>query len=136
MSKRKNNQIRVLISFNIESKQLSSKSVSFEQGGPSFSFIFNKISLFLGTTLYTRTRQLNGKLFQMFYARAHNIQSHVVLCDYFAKFPLFSSKYLNFKDWEVIHKMQLNKSKRINLTDENILKCIYIKDNFNRKRKN
>ena len=136
ISKRKNGHTRILISFNIESKQLSDKIVTIEQGGSSFFPIFNKISLFLTTTLYTRARNLNGKIFYMFFARAHNINSHIKVCQYFTKFPLFSSKHLNFLDWHIIHNMQLNKNKRVNLTDDELIKCVNIKNNFNRKRKN
>ena len=98
ISKRKNGQTRVLISFNIESKQISNKSVTIEQGGSSFFPVFSKISLFLATNLYTRTKTLNGKIFHLFFARAHNINSHIKVCQYFTKFPLFSSKHLNFLD--------------------------------------
>jgi len=98
ISQRKNGQTRISLSFNIESKQLSNTNVSVEQGGSSFSPIFTKISLFLGTTLYTRARTLNGKIFYMFLVKAHSIDSHVRVCQYFAKFPLFSSKHLNFLD--------------------------------------
>ena len=58
----------------------------------------SEIAAFFTVNLYTRTRKTKDKVFYAFVAIAHNSRSHVIAREYFEKFPLYSSKYLAYKD--------------------------------------
>jgi len=53
--------------------------------------------------------------------------------DYFDRFPLYSSKYLVYKDWKFIVKL-LIKGKGKTLTNEEILEVEKVKAKFNKNR--
>ena len=63
-------------------------------------------------------------------AVAHNSRSHEIVRKYFYRFPLYSSKYLAYKDWWLVQDLH-----RGNLTKEKMDKIKIIKNNFNSKRK-
>jgi len=88
----------VQTSFRIEVKQNYSKEVALEYGGSSFFYIMSEISHFFTVNLYTRTRKTGGKVFYAFAVVAHNSKSHEIVREYFSRFPLYSSKYLAYKD--------------------------------------
>jgi len=54
--------------------------------------------------------------------------SHQIVVSYLSKYPLFSSKYINYLRWLEIHKMQL---KREHLTLTGLERCKEIKADFN-----
>lgn len=73
---------------------------------------------------------MEDKVFYAFIAIAHNSRSHEIVRKYFDRFPLYSSKYLAYKDWcsvQDLHKGTLSK--------ENLDKIKTIKAQFNSKRK-
>jgi len=120
----------VQTSFRIEVKQNYSREVTLEQGGSSFFHIMCDIAAFFTVNLYTRTRKTEDKEFYAFVAVAHNSRSHEIVRKYFESFPLYSSKYLAYKDWcnvQDLHKGSLSK--------DNLEKIKSIKDQFNSKRK-
>jgi hypothetical protein len=84
--------------FRIEVKQNYSKGVTADQGGASYFTIMTKITEFFTVNLYTRTRSVNDKVFYAFTAISHNARSHDIVRNYFDRFPLYSSKYLSYKD--------------------------------------
>lgn len=116
--------------FRIEVKQNYSREVSLEHGGSSFFPIMSEISHFLTVNLYTRTRKTKDKVFYAFAVVAHNYRSYGILHEYFAKFPLYSSKYLAYKDWCLVQELYKG-----SLTKENLVKIKEIKNKFNSKRK-
>jgi hypothetical protein len=132
--KRESGLPRIQLSFNIESKQLSSKDTTIEQGGASFFNICNKIATFFEVNLYSRTRTIDNKTFQAYYIRAYSIKSHKIVYSYFEQYPLFSSKYLNYRDWVIIHQMQATRKVNKRLTEAELLLCNKIKANFNTSR--
>jgi hypothetical protein len=73
--------------------------VSEKQGGISYFNILTKIAAFLTVNLYSRTRHINDKVFYAFMVIAHSSKSHEITRSYFERFPLYSSKYLAYKDW-------------------------------------
>lgn len=120
----------VQTSFRIEVKQNSSREVSQDQGGASYFYILSEIAAFFTVSLYTRTRKTEDKLYYAFMAITHNSRSHEIVRKYFDRFPLYSSKYLAYKDWclvQDLHKGSLNKEK--------LDKIKIIKNNFNSKRR-
>jgi len=84
--------------FRIEVKQNYSREVTQDQGGASYFNILTEISAFFTVNLYTRTRKKEDKVFYAFMAVAHNSRSHEIVRNYFDRFPLYSSKYLAYKD--------------------------------------
>ena len=120
----------VQTSFRIEVKQNSSREVTLEQGGSSFFTIMSEIAAFFTVNLYTRTRKTEDKVFYAFAVVAHNSRSHEILRSYFQNYPLYSSKYLAYKDWclvQDLHKGSLSK--------DNLERIKAIKNGFNTKRK-
>jgi hypothetical protein len=96
----------------------------------SFFPIMSKIGLYLGVTVYSRSRIVKDKIFYSFTVMSHNKLSNANICLYFNKYPLLSSKFLDYKDWEYVLNLQnLN-----NLTTSYLEKTIKIKTNFNKTR--
>jgi hypothetical protein len=84
--------------FRIELRQTYHRDVSVEQGGTSYYDILNKISIYLGVNLLSRTRERKDKVFYAFMVISHSTASHAKVISYFDRFPLYSSKYLAYKD--------------------------------------
>lgn len=84
--------------FRIELKQEYSREVTDKQGGNSYFYILTKISAFFTVNLYTRTRISNDKVYYAFMVVSHSSRSHEIVRSYFDRFPLYSSKYLAYKD--------------------------------------
>lgn len=125
---------RVQAFFRIEFKQTYQRDVSAQQGGNSYFTILNKIATYLNVNLYTRTREKEDKVFYAFMVISHNAASHIKVINYFDRFPLYSSKYLAYKDWSfVVNQIRLREGKP--LSREDILAVEKIKAQFNNKRK-
>lgn len=120
----------VQTSFRLEVKQNYSREVSLQQGGSSFFSIMSEITEFLTVNLYTRTRKSEDKVFYAFVAVAHNSRSHEILRNYFNNYPLYSSKYLAYKDWCLVQDLHEG-----SLSKDNLDKIKAIKNGFNTKRK-
>jgi hypothetical protein len=118
--------------FRIEVKQNSQREVTEKQGGNSYFNILTKISAFFTVNLYTRTRNVGDKVYYSFIVVAHNYRSHQIVRSYFDRFPLYSSKYLAYKDW--CNVQDLTKEQK-GLTLERIEEIKTIKAQFNSKRK-
>ncbi len=89
---------------------------------------------YLKVNLYSRSREQKDKVFYSYMVISHNSESHLKVIDYFTRYPLYSSKYLAYKDWKyVVEQIQLRNGKP--LTAENIKEIQRIKDQFNNKRK-
>jgi len=59
--------------------------------------------------VYNRARLLKDSMTYQYYFVASSIISQELVKNYLNNFPLFSSKYLDFKDWCII--MDINNSK-------------------------
>lgn len=116
--------------FRVEVKQNYSREVTPNQGGSSYFNILTEIAYFFTVNLYTRTRKTEDKVYYAFMAVAHNSRSHEIVRKYFDRFPLYSSKYLAYKDWCLVQDLH-----RGNLTKDKLDKIKIIKNNFNSKRK-
>lgn len=121
---------RVLTSFRIEVKQDYSREVTLDQGGSSYFNILSEIAAFFTVNLYTRIRKKEDKVFYAFAVVAQSSRSYDIVRKYFDSYPLYSSKYIAYKDWCIVqdlHKGGLDKDK--------LDKIKIIKNNFNSKRK-
>jgi hypothetical protein len=112
--------------FRIEVKQNYSNKATNE--GSMFN-IMSHIAGFFTVNLYTRTRTKEDKVYYSFMAIAHNSRSHDIVRSYFDRFPLFSSKYLNYKDWCRVQDLHRGK-----LSKDNLSSIKTIKSQFNNKR--
>lgn len=125
---------RVQTFFRIELRQTYHRNVSVEQGGASYFAILSKISAHLNVNLYSRTRIQKDKVFYAFMVISHSAASHAKVISYFDRFPLYSSKYLAYKDWSyVVEQVRLRAGKV--LTSKEISEVEKIKAQFNSKRK-
>jgi hypothetical protein len=58
----------------------------------------SQIGMYLGVTVHSRSRSVKDKNFHSFTVISQNKISNLKILDYFSKYPLLSSKYLDFKD--------------------------------------
>ena len=65
---------------------------------------------------------------------SHSAANHALVIDYFDRFPLYSSKYLAYKDWCLVVEQTRLRAGKV-LTPEEISKVETIKAQFNSKRK-
>lgn len=104
ISERKNGRKRVQILFRIEVKS-------------TLAPICNIIAKFLNLGIYHRVRE--GKYHSILICTT-SVNANAKVVDYFEKFPLFSSKYLNYLSWKKIHEMQ---EKKLHLTPKGFKIC-------------
>lgn len=85
------------------------------------------LSAFLNTTLYTRSRNRDGKIFSSFIVAAYNAESLETIEKYFDQHPLKSIKRLDYLDWKKCGELWKE--------SKDIKPIIRIKGNMNNKRK-
>ena len=95
----------------------------------SYFEILNKIATFLLCNLLTKEQKATGNTY--YTLTASSLESLKVIIDYFNKYPLYSSKYLDYKDWEVVAKLRLN---NIHYTEDGMSKVDIAKDSMNNSR--
>jgi len=125
---------RIQTFFRIELRQTYHREVAVEQGGDSYFPIMNKISTYFGVNLYSRTREQKDKIFYAFMVISHSAITHEKVINYFNLYPLYSSKYLAFKDWSKVVELSKLRAGKI-LTLEEVSEVKKIKEQFNSKRK-
>jgi hypothetical protein len=123
------NSTRVQLYYRLEIKQTYHK---LDSDGNKISFfpIMSKVAGFLGVNVYSRSRIKNDKVFYTFTVMSHNKDSLSKITDYFNKFPLLSSKYLDYKDFLYIFELQRNNKFITSYLEE----AVNIRKNFNRTR--
>jgi LAGLIDADG endonuclease len=68
-------------------------------------------------------------------ARIVNKEGATVLINYFNKFPMFSSKYLNYRDWQIVYNIIVIRKEHIGEKKLDTYKKVeQIKNNMNNKR--
>lgn len=70
----------------------------------SYFDIINKIATFLFCNLLTRKQNATGNIY--YTLTASSLESLKVIIDYFNKYLLYSSKYLDYKYWEIVAKLR------------------------------
>nr|YP_010846167.1 LAGLIDADG homing endonuclease [Cyathus stercoreus]WEV87354.1 LAGLIDADG homing endonuclease [Cyathus stercoreus] len=123
------NSTRVQLNYRLEVRQNYPIKDS-EGNKESFFPLMSKIGMELGVSVYSRTRLLKDKYFQSFTIITHNKLSNKKITDYFNKFTLLSSKYLDYKDWAYILELQNSNP----LTTSYLDKAIIIRTDFNSTR--
>lgn len=125
------NSIRVQQQFRLEIRQSYHRTVEARLGGESYFSILSKISEYFETSLLSRTRTQQDKIYYSFMAIAHNSKSHDLAIAYFDRYPLFSSKRLNYLDWKKVRELVKRKE---HLTEKGLNEIKTIKGNYNSKR--
>jgi LAGLIDADG endonuclease len=95
----------------------------------SYFDILNKIATFLLCNLLTRTQSTTGNTY--YTLTASSLESLKVIIDYFNKYSLYSSKYLDYKDWEKVAKLRLNNEHYL---EDGITKVKLAKSSMNNSR--
>lgn len=129
ISRIKNNKKRVQLQFRIEVKQFYNKNlIKNSENFSSFIPICNTIAEFFGLGICHRTRK---KKYHTIIISSTSSFTNAKVINYFEMFPLFSSKYLDYTDWKIVHNMQ---EKKLHLTFEGLKFCEKIKQNFSNNR--
>jgi len=91
------NSTRVQLYYRLEINQNYHK-LDTEGNKLSFFPIMSKIGLYLGVTVYSRSRIIKDNIYYSFIVVSQNKLSNSKVCDYFNKYPLLSSKFLDYKE--------------------------------------
>jgi LAGLIDADG endonuclease/Cytochrome C and Quinol oxidase polypeptide I len=95
----------------------------------SYFDILTEITEFIGCNLTTRKQISTGN--EYFNITASSCKSLSIIIAYFKTFPLYSSKYLDYKDWEEAAFLILKKD---HYTEQGIARIDILKNNMNLKR--
>lgn len=101
-----------------------------------YEIIIN-ISKLFNTSLYSRNRELSLnnnplKIYSSYIIAVYNINNLKLVKEYFNKYPLLSSKYLNYKDWEKLLDLVLKYNKFSHPEINKLAKVIKLNYNKNR----
>lgn len=124
-TKKENGALRNKVScrLRIEQRMVEPKS------NLSYFSILQEISLFLGCNLLTRKQTSTGNVYYSLTASSH--KSLVTISNYFSRYPLYSSKYLDYLCW--------NKAVILILSDQhyknsNLVEIDFLKSQMNNSR--
>lgn len=127
------NSTRVQLYFRIEIRQnyhRNPSSIELIDHNSSYFPIMSNIANFMGVTIYSRSRELKGKVYFSYTVVCHNKLSIFKLISYIDKFPLLSSKFLDFIDFKTVYLLQQQNS----LTTSYLDKASKIRKDFNSTR--
>jgi len=97
--------------------------------GKSYLDVLTNIAKFLNCSLLTRVQKSTGNEYYILTASSKN--STEILINYLDRYPLFSSKYLDYKNWKEIVLLILENK---HYTKEGLTKTDFARDNMNRNR--
>jgi len=95
----------------------------------SYFDILTKIAYFFNCNLLLRKQVATGNIY--YTLTASSSKSIKIIIDYFERYPLYSSKYLDYKDWYEAARLILDKKQYAN---ESIVKIDFLKSNMNNSR--
>ena len=123
------NSTRVQLMYRLEIRQNYHK---LNDGGEQVSYfsIMSKIANYLNSNVLSRSRTLNDKQFFSFIVISASKSSLNNTILYFNKFPLISSKYLDYKSWLHIYELQKNST----ITTSYLNEAIKTRTDFNKTR--
>jgi hypothetical protein len=90
----------------------------------------SKLANYLSTNVLSRNRTVGDKKFFSFMVTSASRTSLNKTTDYFKKYPLLSSKYLDYKSWLYILELQQSNS----MTTTYLDKAINTRTDFNKTR--
>ena len=118
----------VIIRAKIELRTNYHRLVDPSIGSISYFGILEKIATYFKVRVNHRKRERLGRVYYSYIVSASGKESHEIIRSYFTRFPLFTSKYMNYLSWLEIHKMRLRGE---HTTPEGLERCWLIKSNFN-----
>jgi hypothetical protein len=95
----------------------------------SYSPVLTDIANFLNCNLLTRKQKATGN--EYYTLAATSRISLGIIINYIEKYPLYSSKYLDYKDWQIVVLLMFEDN---HYTEEGINKTEYIRNKMNRQR--
>ena len=98
----RNSLKQIICKFSLEQRMIYPKTLE------NYNLILNKICLSLNVKLYTRTRKILKNSYYII--RVENQNSIKILIDYLDKYPLLSSKRLDFLSWKICFNEIINKN--------------------------
>lgn len=122
--------IRIQAQFRLELRQLYPRSILENNRGTYYIDIKSVIATYQGVNVYNRARLLKGSFTYKYFFVASSIRSQELVKNYLNKYTLYSSKYLDFKDWCKIIDINNSKEPKKDI----ILKATKIKSGINNKR--
>lgn len=114
---------------NISCRLIIEQIILYTITNDSYFDILNQICLFLNCKLLTKTHKSTNNTY--YTLTASSKVSLYIIINYFNKYPLFSSKYLDYKDWEKVAYLIL---KNLHYTDEGINTVELVRSRINTKR--
>jgi len=96
----------------------------------SFFSIISIIGKYLGVNVLSRSRVIRDKEFYSYTIISHNKESQKKIIDYFNRYPLLSSKYLDYKSWLFI----VQKQKENPITASYLKEAQLIRKDYNKTR--
>lgn len=97
-------------------------------GSTSYYYIMQIIANFFNVNIRESKIFKYNRLYSTYVMEAGGMSSHKIAVSYFSRFPLFSSKYINYLRWLEVHQMQLKKE---HATLTGLQRCMEIKNDFN-----
>jgi LAGLIDADG endonuclease/Cytochrome C and Quinol oxidase polypeptide I len=141
VTKRKSGQLRVQLNYRLELARNYIKPVTLELGGNlnnNLHSICSAVATLFDCGLYERTRELSlpknnnlVKNYCFYFVMTANLKSNTLVCGYFDKFSLYSSKHLNYLNWRQVHELMVSGQ---HLTGEGRKLYLSIKNNHNQNR--
>lgn len=102
--------------------------------GESYYIIMSSIATLFKTNLYSRDRNIKFKdeykIYSSYIVMVTNREALKLVIQYFDKYPLLSSKYLDYKDWAHIVKIIESKGQKF----ETYKLAEEIRNNYNQTR--
>lgn len=123
------NATRVQLFYRLEIRQTYHR-LNIEGEQVSYFAIMSKVASYLGSNVLSRSRIKGDKQFYSFIVMAHNKVSLNKITDYFNKFPLLSSKHLDYLSWCYVLDLQTKNPRTTSYLDE----ALVIRKDFNKTR--
>lgn len=117
ITKRKNGATRISTRFSIEQRTAYHKYSDNYEKSSYFPIILSLAESF-GGSVYSRSRILNEKSYSSFIIMTFNTKGNTLLINYLDKYPLWSSKYMDYVSWKKIVLAQASTTNVVDLAIE------------------
>ena len=123
------NSTRVQLFYRLEIRQTYHR-LNNEGEQVSFFSIMSKLANYLNSNVLSRSRIIGEKQYYSFILMAHSQISLNKIIEYFSRFPLLSSKYLDYKSWAYVLELQKTNSRTTSYLNE----ALNIRKDYNATR--
>ena len=123
------NSTRVQLFYRLEIRQTYHR-LNNEGEQVSFFSIMSKLANYFNSNVLSRSRIIGEKQYYSFILMAHSQISLNKTIEYFSRFPLLSSKYLDYKSWAYVLELQKTNSRTTSYLNE----ALNIRKDYNATR--